>query len=336
MAHFKKHILPCIFPKDILCNTRPLGLPVKPQSPIAITETVSSDDGINGRMKFHSRNLSPLELTPNIDIMNIVIFNGGKCASHTSNNTSLPAIIYMIVPNDMTADQIFGPTALQIRKNCFRISLCAPFYRVCRPGIVKSIFSFSNADTTALRMTDCTVLNNPPLTPMRSQCAWLKSSWRCPIRSHLANPQTRYLNIINTFPVGKESEGSHIDFHKMTIRIGIPKIAPDFGIFFQDLRIPAQPLFCRNRLRKRAYRWLFIHRPAIQIHFSCVMRLPKIIIPISAKDMRKGIIFSKKGVIQYFFPQSTFHRFPSCHFFCPADHWLFPRLCDITDPLMFV
>ena len=172
--------------------------------------------------------------------MDMAVLDGREYGSHPSYNTSLLTVMNMASSYDMVTDILLKPSV--ILSSADRISLhLSRALNVLRVEIhiILGIFVFTQGDTAALAAPDLTILDNPTLTPVRTDHTVLISCRRCPCSSGLVDIKSAYGNIIDTVFFGHEAVPSDEDLHLLAIGI----LTLEIGIEYRPaVLLLAEPL----------------------------------------------------------------------------------------------
>ena len=229
----------------------------------------------------------------------------------------------------MTSYLFFKPS--MILSPAYRISfhLCRALNIFIRKiMIVIRIIIFSKRNTCTFTVGNFAVLNNPSLTPMRTNHAILISCRRSPGSSRFCNAKTTDCDISYTGFGWHKAFTTHINFHIFLIWIFAMEISINYRlIFFLILLcIPFISRFFRNpaTLINRTFDALFhascfIKSTIIEIYASC-MFISFCKIPVSINHSCIWIIATKKTIRYMAYPYIFFIRNPCLDTFCSSDN----------------
>ena len=96
--------------EQILADAGALCLPVEPKSSNTVMEMVSLDGNVNSGMHFDTANFCAEQILFIVDVMNMVILNGGENTAKMANNAGLPAVMDITAADNMRADIFFVPS----------------------------------------------------------------------------------------------------------------------------------------------------------------------------------------------------------------------------------
>lgn len=103
-------IIVCI---DVPADTGSLGFPVQPCAQGTVMDIIFFYQYINSCMKFNSRNLISKEFMLYTNIIYLVIANLAEYTPKMPYDPILPAVIYSVAPDNMSADGFFIPSPVE-------------------------------------------------------------------------------------------------------------------------------------------------------------------------------------------------------------------------------
>ena len=205
---------------EILRHPRSLRLPVKPDSPCAVMDMISSYNDIDRGMHLDSADLSAGEIVPVIDMMDLVILYHTEYAAKVTHDPSLPAVVDIAVLYKMRADILFIPAfrlrftyAVALRLSAILIFCLKPFI------IIIGLQIFAERYPRAFGIRNLTVLDDPTLAPVRSDHTFLISSRRSPLRCSFTYPKAGKCYMTDSLFLRIETVLTHIDLYILFIRI---------------------------------------------------------------------------------------------------------------------
>ena len=139
--------------EQVLCDARPLCLPVKPQTSRAVMNMVPADLHINSRMHLDAADLRAGQILLIVDVVDLIVLDNREHAAQMADNAGLSAVVDIIAANDMGADSLLRPPLIlclhDVVTLCLRTVLCV----LRRPLIVivrLQIFAKRDAAATGI------------------------------------------------------------------------------------------------------------------------------------------------------------------------------------------
>ena len=122
--------------EQVLRDACSLSLPVQPESPGTMMETISPDDHVNGSMELNPANLCTGQILLVVDMVDLIIFNYGKNTAQMSYDTGLSAVVNVAASDNMGADVFLGPSFTLCLADRVAFGLCAGLGTLMRPFVV--------------------------------------------------------------------------------------------------------------------------------------------------------------------------------------------------------
>ena len=150
--------------QEVLCNTCSLCLPVTPDTHPAVMDMISAEDDIDSGMELDTCDLRSAELLHAVNVMDVVVFDDRKYASHSSYDTGLFAVMDMASSYDMSADGLLGPAVILSTAYGIPLHLGGTLYMLVEEVIVVVFLGIvTEGNTAALRSVDIAVFDDPAL-----------------------------------------------------------------------------------------------------------------------------------------------------------------------------
>ena len=150
--------------QKILGDPGSLCLPVTPDSHRRMVDMIPSHHNIDRRMQFNTGNLRAAKLLHIIDIVDMVILDQTKYASHSSYDSGLLAMMNVTSAHNMTSDFLLYPAMILSAADSVTFHLCRALHMFsCKVMIIFRIVIFSKRNTGTLTVADLAVLDDPAL-----------------------------------------------------------------------------------------------------------------------------------------------------------------------------
>src|SRR5574339_204917 len=117
---------------------------------------VIADASIYCTMKFNTGHFCTAEHASCINVVNEVVLDGAKRATHTTNDAALFAVCNMVIANNVAANSTFIPTILQSPPNGCYVTLCPLF-----AGIIPLVSILTQRYTRTHGVLNGIVFNDP-------------------------------------------------------------------------------------------------------------------------------------------------------------------------------
>src|SRR5699024_1821371 len=104
-----KVIRQAVVVKKVLGDPSSLRLPVQPQAPRTVVNVVVPVSNVDGGVHLDATNFGPSQVLADINIVDIVIFNQGADTTEVPNDSSLPTIMNVVMPDNMGAHMLLIP-----------------------------------------------------------------------------------------------------------------------------------------------------------------------------------------------------------------------------------
>src|SRR5699024_3239883 len=160
------------------------------------------------------------QVLADINIVDIVIFNQGADTTEVPNDSSLPTIMNVVMPDNMGAHMLLIPALVGSLANSVPLSLGTVLVLPLEPLIIiVRLEVLAKGNTRTLGVRNITVFYNPTLRPVRADHPLLVSCRRCPLGCRLSNAEARQRNVANSLLLRVEAILTNIDFHVLFIRV---------------------------------------------------------------------------------------------------------------------
>ncbi len=313
--------------EQVLCDARPLYLPVEPETAGTVMEMVAADDHVNGRVQLDPRDLCAKKLQLRVDAVNFIILNEGKYTAKMTDNTSLAAVVDVAAAHDVRADALLCPAlglrltdGVALRLRAVLEVLGAPLVFVVRLEI------FAQRDAGALRVGNLAVLDDPALRPVRADHALLIGGRRGPGGGGLLHREPGKRDVIDALLVRIEAVAAHVDLHVLPVRIraleiGVnhSEIAVLLGIPLIDgeIRIPGAAV--DRGVQDAVERERLVHGLAVEIYLAGMYGILGVV-PVAHNHSGVGVIGSENPVGNSGAPHAALIVLPVFHRLRARDH----------------
>src|SRR5699024_6795045 len=105
--------LPIVAVEQVAAHRGALGLPVQPDALVAVVDDVVVDDHVDGGVQLDAGHLGAGEFAPDVDVVYVVVGNGGEGPAHAAHDAGLAAVVDLVAADDVPADLVPAPAVLQ-------------------------------------------------------------------------------------------------------------------------------------------------------------------------------------------------------------------------------
>ena len=143
------------------------------------------------------------------------------------------------IMDDVRTDILLEPSVILATAYCIALHLCRALHSVfCEVVVILRIEILTQRDTAAAAMGDFTVLDDPPLTPVRADHTILECRRRRPCGSCLVHGKSGKSDISDTGLTREEAVSSDVDLDLGLIRIFALEVGIDYGLSVFLLTVP--------------------------------------------------------------------------------------------------
>lgn len=154
--------------QKILRDPGALGLPVCPDPHRTIVDAVAADGHVDGRVQLDARDLSPAELHHIVDVVYMVVFDGGKGAAHPPDDPALLTVMDLVAADDVASHFFFDPSMVLSAAYGIPLHLGRALDMLAgKVVVVVRVQVLPEADAGALAVGDVAVFDDPALRPVR-------------------------------------------------------------------------------------------------------------------------------------------------------------------------
>ncbi len=183
---------------------------------------VVADDAVDGCVELDTRNFSPAEGPPLIDIVNHVSRNRAKNGTEAADDPRLFAVGDVVVADEVATDRLFGPTLLHGPLDGIVVGISRIFSRY-----IFRIVVFPKSDPGADGIADRVVFDDPAFRPMRADQADLLGGGRRPGCCSMLEGKSAQGNVVQTRLFRVEDRLPRIDFSQFLVGIDPLELRPD-------------------------------------------------------------------------------------------------------------
>ena len=120
------------YQKNIPGNSRPLCLPIEPDTAITAVNEIITHLGVQGSVKLDSADFSSMSQSLMVNVVNTIILNLAEGTTHVTDDTGLFTVMDNVPADNMAAHIILVPTGVQSPKNHFLFTLGTTFFMFTR------------------------------------------------------------------------------------------------------------------------------------------------------------------------------------------------------------
>ena len=303
-------LLPVVGKAQVVPEQGSLGLPVQPDAPGAVVDHVPGQVGIHGGVQLDSGDLSPVEFSPDVDVVDVVFGDVAEGAAHAAHDSGLAAVPDFVSAQDVPAHMLPAPASLQGGEDHLGVGLGTTLAGVLAPAVVLGIVIFAQADAAALGVVDAAVLDHPAPAPVGTHRAGLKGRGRGPLSGGAAALQARQSDIVDAFLPGEKAEGPHADFGLQAVGVLFAEADMKDRLFLFHLGKPF-PRFAGGLIHQGGQRGGLVQRLAVREQLAGVVGLTQAVVPVTKQLVRIGVVFTEHRVVHSGTPDPVFTARPA-------------------------
>ena len=310
------------------------GLPVQPHAADAVVKDVVLDQDVDGGVKLYAAHLGAAELDIVIDIVDVVVLDGGEDSSEMSDDAGLAAVADLVAADDMRADVLLVPAHVIGLEDGLELTVEAYELALGRPAVVAGSPVLAEADTDTFGVAYLVVFDDPALAPVGAYQAFLIGGRRSPLRGGLAQMESPDGDVVDTRELGIEDRRADVDLSEFLVGIGSTEIGVYDGLGIVHFHIPAEMLGCVLDTFKGSG---LPQGLSVEIDLSEADVGLGVIDPVPCEDLRVWIEVAEVAVGEYDLPDIGFlFPGPGAYLFRSLDPYLFAFGGLVCDTGIFV
>ena len=167
-----------------------------------------------------ARDLSPAELHHIVDVVYMVVFDGGKGAAHPPDDPALLTVMDLVAADDVASHFFFDPSVVLSAAYGIPLHLGRALDMLAgKVVVVVRVQVLPEADAGALAVGDVAVFDDPALRPVRPYHAALIRRGGRPLRRGLRDGKAAHRDVSDPRLFRDEALFPDIDLHLFPVRV---------------------------------------------------------------------------------------------------------------------